>query len=64
MYEYFISDEPARISVHTIEGHPGLLETLQINNNKQVLPILAEDSMSNDPFSCSFFHVIYLFSIF
>lgn len=39
-------NEPTRITVHTNEGHPGLLETLQINNNKQVLPIVAEDAMN------------------
>ncbi|CAF2578887.1 unnamed protein product [Rotaria sp. Silwood2] len=38
--------EPSKISVHTSEGHPGLLETLQINNNKQILPLLIEDTIT------------------
>ncbi len=44
---FFFLDEPTKVSVHTNEGHPGLLETLQINNNKQVLPALTEEAMSN-----------------
>jgi hypothetical protein len=44
-------DEPIKVSVHTNEGHPGLLETLQINNNKQLLPVLTEGAMSNNLFS-------------
>jgi protein tyrosine phosphatase len=43
--EESIMNEPAKVSVHTNEGHPGLLETLQINNNKQLLPVLTEDTM-------------------
>ncbi|CAF1675744.1 unnamed protein product [Rotaria magnacalcarata] len=35
--------EPTKVSVHTSEGHPGLLETLQINNNKQAFPLLAQN---------------------
>ena len=48
--DFFISDEPTKVSVHTNEGHPGLLETLQINNNKQLLPLLSEGAMSKDYF--------------
>jgi len=44
-------DEPIKVSVHTNEGHPGLLETLQINNNKQLLPVLTEGAMSKNLFS-------------
>ncbi|CAF0756416.1 unnamed protein product [Rotaria sordida] len=44
--EESIMNEPSKISVHTSEGHPGLLETLQINNNKQVLPLFMEDTMT------------------
>jgi protein tyrosine phosphatase len=39
--------EPKKISVHINEGHPGLLETLQINNNKQLLPLLTEQAMTH-----------------
>jgi len=28
------------------EGHPSLLEALQINNNKQRLPIISEETIS------------------
>jgi len=28
------------------EGHPNLVETLQINNNKQVLPLSNQEAMS------------------
>jgi hypothetical protein len=28
------------------EGHPTLVETLQINNNKQVLPLPSQKAMS------------------
>jgi len=28
------------------ERHPGLLEALQINNNKQLLPIPSQETMS------------------
>lgn len=38
-------NEPIKLSVHTSEGHPGLLETLQINNNKQLLPLITEEAM-------------------
>jgi protein tyrosine phosphatase len=44
--EESIMHEPTKVSVHTNEGHPGLLETLQINNNKQVLPAFIEESMT------------------
>ncbi|CAF1039393.1 unnamed protein product [Rotaria sp. Silwood1] len=44
--EESIMKEPSKISVHTSEGHPGLLETLQINNNKQLVPLLIEDSIT------------------
>ncbi|CAF3201278.1 unnamed protein product [Rotaria socialis] len=37
--------EPTKVSVHTSEGHPGLLETLQINNNKQAFPLLVQNEM-------------------
>ncbi len=30
------------------EGYPGLLETLQINNNKQLLPALNRETMSRN----------------
>lgn len=34
------------MAVNTNEGYPGLLETLQINNNKQLLPLPTEEVMS------------------
>jgi hypothetical protein len=60
----FISEEPKKISVHINEGHPGLLETLQINNNKQLLPLLTEQAMSKDFFSVFSFFYIYYFLLF
>lgn len=42
-----IMNEPVKVAVHTNEGHPGLLETLQINNNKQLLPVVTEQEMSS-----------------
>jgi len=44
--EESIMNEPTKLVVHTNEGHPGLLETLQINNNKQLLPVLTEEAMT------------------
>ena len=41
-----ILDEPRKLTVPTSEGYPGLVETLQINNNKQLLPWLTEEAMS------------------
>lgn len=41
-----LMNEPVKVAVHTNEGHPGLLETLQINNNKQLLPVVTEQEMS------------------
>jgi len=41
-------NEPTKVSVHTNEGHPGLIETLQINNNKQLLPMSTEGAMSQN----------------
>lgn len=41
-----IMNEPVKVAVHTNEGYPGLLETLQINNNKQLLPVVTEQEMS------------------
>jgi hypothetical protein len=58
-----ILDEPTKLTVHTNEGHPGLLETLQINNNKQLLPLLTEEAMGNtDRASSSHDRLSYLFS--
>jgi len=59
--EIFISEEPKKISVHINEGHPGLLETLQINNNKQLLPLLTEQAMSKDFFSVCIYYYFLLF---
>lgn len=39
-------NEPNKLSVSTNEGYPGLIETLQINNNKQLLPLITEDAMT------------------
>ncbi|UJR28437.1 hypothetical protein I4U23_009677 [Adineta vaga] len=38
-------NEPTKISVHISEGHPGLIETLQTNNNKQLVPMFIEQTM-------------------
>lgn len=38
-------NEPTKLTVNTNEGHAGLVETLQINNNKPFLPILTEEAM-------------------
>ncbi|CAF1037550.1 unnamed protein product [Adineta ricciae] len=38
-------NEPTKVSVHTNEVHPGLIETLQTNNNKQVMPAFVEQTM-------------------
>jgi protein tyrosine phosphatase/5-hydroxyisourate hydrolase-like protein (transthyretin family) len=40
-----IMDEPTKVSFHMNEGHPGLLETLQINNNKQKFPLQSQEAM-------------------
>ena len=45
LFRFCYLDEPSKVSVHTNEGYPGLLETLQINNNKQLLPVLTEEAM-------------------
>jgi protein tyrosine phosphatase len=37
-----------KVAIPTNEVHPGLIETLQINNNKQLLPVSTEDAMSNN----------------
>ncbi|CAF0888201.1 unnamed protein product [Adineta steineri] len=39
--------EPTKVSVLINEGHPSLLETLQINNNKQSFPLLTEGAMAH-----------------
>jgi len=39
-------NEPTKLTVNTNEGHAGLVETLQINNNKPFLPILTEEAMA------------------
>jgi len=57
----FILDEPTKVAVHTNEGHPGLIETLQINNNKQLLPLLTEQAMSKDFFSVFIYYYFLLF---
>ena len=46
IFNDFILEEPRKLSIHTNEGHAGLLESLQINNNKQLLPVLTEEIMS------------------
>lgn len=44
---FFAIDKPTKVSVSTNEVHPGLVETLQINNNK-LPPISTEDAMGNE----------------
>jgi hypothetical protein len=46
--EESIMTEANKIAVPTNEVHPGLIETLQINNNKQLLPASTEDAMANN----------------
>ncbi len=47
-FEHLFSDEPTKVSLHMNEVYPGLLETLQINNNKQRLPALNRETMSRN----------------
>lgn len=44
----FILEEPRKLSINMNEGHPGLLESLHINNNKLLLPIQTEQIMSKN----------------
>jgi hypothetical protein len=44
--EESIMTQSHKVSVPTNEVHPGLVETLQINNNKQLLPVSTEEAMS------------------
>ncbi|CAF3310886.1 unnamed protein product [Rotaria socialis] len=38
-------NEPAKVSMHIKETHPGLTETLKINSNKQLLKILSSETL-------------------
>ena len=53
------SDDPTKIIVPINEAHAGLLETLQINNNKQLLPI--PNPKLNCRFLFAFFIICFLF---
>jgi protein tyrosine phosphatase len=46
--ESIMKEETNKVAVPTHDVHPGLVETLQINNNKQLLPISTEEAMSNN----------------
>ncbi|CAF0927504.1 unnamed protein product [Adineta steineri] len=39
--------EPNKMSMQMNEGYPSLVETLQINNNKQIIPKLSQEAMMN-----------------
>ena len=43
---FLFEGEPTKLSMHMNEGYPGLTETLQINNNKQLIPISSQEMMS------------------
>jgi len=45
--EESLMKEPTKVSVHISEGHPGLIETLQTNNNKQAMPLFVQEAMGD-----------------
>ncbi len=44
--EFLYLDEPAKLTINTKEGYPGLYETLQINNNRQSYLKFNDQTMS------------------